>query len=73
MKLNVVQSANSNMTIISEWTDNPNGAKQAFHNQCKNLWADKDTTKAVVKIFDEQLDVFEGYSEFINKATPVEG
>ena len=68
MKLFVVQNANSNMTIVSEWNDNPNGAKQAFHNTCKNLWADKDTTKATVKILDEQLDCYEGYVESIIKA-----
>ena len=68
MKLFVVQNANSNMTIVSEWNDNPNGAKQAFHNTCKNLWADKDTIKATVKILDEQLDCYEGYAESIIKA-----
>jgi len=68
MKLFVVQNANGNMTIVSEWANNPNGARQAFHNQCKNLWADKDTTKATVKILDEQLDTYEGYVEHIIKA-----
>lgn len=68
MKLFVVQNANGNMTIVSEWADNPNSAKQAFHNTCKNLWADKDTTKATVKILDEQLDTYEGYVEHIIKA-----
>lgn len=67
-KLFVVQNSDSNMTIVSEWNDNPNGAKQAFHNTCKNLWADANTQKATVKILDEQLDNYEGYRESIIKA-----
>lgn len=70
MKLFICQSTNGNMTIVSEWTDNRNGAIQAFHNTCKNLYADKDTTQAYVAIFDEQLNVYEGYREFINKVEP---
>lgn len=70
MKLFVVQTASGNMTIISEWTDNPNGAKQAFHNTCKNLYADKNTTSAYVAILDEQLDIYGGFKEFINKPQP---
>ena len=67
MKLFVVQIANGNMTTISEWTDNPNSAKQAYHNTLKNLYADKDTTQAYVAILDEQLDVYQGCKEFVNK------
>ena len=67
-KLFVVQNADSNMTIVSEWNDNPSGAKQAFHNTCKNLLADAQTSNATVKIMDEQLDTYEGYKEFISKA-----
>ena len=52
-KLFVVQTADGNMTIVSEWTDNPNGAKQAFHNQCRMLYSDKDTSSAYVAILDE--------------------
>ena len=70
MKLFVVQTANGSMTIISEWTDNPNGAKQAFHNQCKNLYADAQTEQAYVAILDEQLDVYQGFKEFVNKVQP---
>lgn len=67
-KLFVVQNADSNMTIVSEWNDNIKGAKQAFHDTCKNLWADSGTTNATVKILDEQLDNYEGYKESIHKA-----
>lgn len=69
-KLFIVQTANGNLTIVSEWNDNPNGAIQTFHNTCKNLWADKDTTQAYVEILDEQMNVYKGYREFINKVEP---
>ena len=72
MRLFVCQNTNGNMTIVSEWNDNPNGAKQAFHNTCKNLWADKDTTKATVKILDEQLDKVDKYEEIIVHAVEAE-
>lgn len=72
MKLFVTQTANGNMTIVSEWTDNENGAKQAYHNQLKNLYADAQTTQAYVAIMDEQLDVYGGFKEFVNKVVPEE-
>ena len=70
MKLWVVQTANGNMTIVSEWTDNEAGAKQAYHNTLKNLYADKDTEQAYVAIIDAQLNVYQGYREFVNKVQP---
>lgn len=66
-KLDVVQKVNGNIVVKSTWTDNPNGAKQAFHDVCKNLYADKDTTSGVVVILDDNLDVFQGMKEFIQK------
>lgn len=63
----VVQKVNGNITIVSSWKDNLNGAKQAFHNQCKNLYADSDTNSGVVAILDDNLDVVEGKREFIQK------
>ena len=67
MKYDVVQKVVGNITIVSTWEDNKNGAKQAFHNTCENLYADPDTTTAVVKIFDDNLDVVDGMIEFIDK------
>ena len=72
MKLFVIQTSDGNLTIISEWGDNPTGAKQSYHNQLKNLYADKDTTQAYVAIIDEQLNVYQGFKEYVNKVTPVE-
>lgn len=66
MKYVVVQSTGGNIIIKSEWSDK-NGAKQAFHDTCRLLYADPDTLTAVVKIFDENLDVVDGCKEYINK------
>ena len=67
MKYDVVQKVDGNLVIQSSWTDDKVGAKQAFHNVCKNLYADKDTTSGVVAILDDNLDVVDGCKEFIVK------
>lgn len=71
MKYNVIQSANGNTTIVSEWDDNPNGAKSAFHGTCRNLYSDPNTTRATVAIFDENLNVVDNNKEYINKAANI--
>lgn len=67
MKYDVVQKVNSNLVIKSTWTDDKVSAKQAFHDVCKNLYADKDTPSGVVAILDDNLDVVDGCKEFIVK------
>jgi len=64
-KLFVVQVVNGNMTTVSEWADDPKGAKVSFHNTCAALWNADDVITGEVKIVDENLDRFEGYSERI--------
>ena len=74
MKLFVTQVATSeqgtNMTIVSEWTDNPDGAIMAFHAQARLLRGEASVTSYTVKILDEQLNVYGGYVE--SYAKPVE-
>lgn len=67
-KYDVAQKVNGNLTVVSTWVDNKNGAKQAFHNTCKNLYADAETTSAVVAILDDNLDVVDGMKEYIVKS-----
>ena len=67
MKYDVVQKVNGNLVIKSTWVDNPSGARKAFHDTCSSLEADPETTSYVVAILDDNLDVFEGKKEFINK------
>lgn len=66
-KYDVVQKVDGNLVIKSTWIDNLVGAKQAFHDTCKALYADKDTTSGVVAILDDNLDVVEGKKEYIQK------
>lgn len=66
-KYDVVQKVDGNLVVVSTWADNKNGAYKAFHDRCALLWADAGTTKAVVTILDDNLEVLEGKKEFINK------
>ena len=66
-KYDVVQKVDGNLVIRSTWDNNLVGAKQAFHDTCKALYADKDTTNGVVAILDDNLDVVEGKKEYIQK------
>lgn len=66
-KYDVIQKVNGNISVVSTWTDNKNGAKQAFHERCKLLYSDPDTQKGVVAILDDNLDVVDGMKEFIDK------
>ena len=64
MKLSVIVCANGNYVIHSEHGD-AQAAIMEWHNYCRSLWNDKDTTKAVVKIMDENLNCYMNYSEEI--------
>lgn len=66
-KYDVVQKVNGNLTIVSTWTDNLVGAKQAFHERCKLLYSDAETTSGVVAILDDNMDVVDGKKEYIVK------
>lgn len=74
MKLFVTQVATSeqgtNMTIVSEWTDNPDGAIMAFHAQARLLRGEASVLSYTIKILDEQMNVYGSYVEFYTK--PVE-
>lgn len=65
MKLFVVKVVNGNPAIVSEWTNNTQGAIISFHDTCKTLWNASDVIKATVRILDEQLDCYQGYNEVI--------
>ena len=66
--LDVAQKVNGNMVIVSSWDNNNKaGAKQAFHDRCKLLYADAETTSGVVALLDDNFDVVDGCKEFIVK------
>lgn len=71
-KLFVEKVVNGNVEIVSEWTDNEQGACVSFHDTCKTLWNAPDVITARVKILTESLDLFEKYDEIISHAQPTE-
>ena len=68
MKYAIVKCTDTNFAIHGEYPT-IEAAKIAFHQFSAALWNDPKTTKATVKIIDEQLDCAEGYRESINKVT----
>ena len=66
MKYGVIKCVNGNYEIDSEWNANLNGAKVKFHDLCRILWNSSDVLSAYIMIVDEQLDVVEGYKEYIH-------
>jgi len=70
MKLAVVSNTNGNFAIHTEHGDNETAAIMEFHAYSRALWGDSGTTKATVEILDDQLDLYKGYKEVINKEEP---
>lgn len=66
----IVKVTDGNYNIDSEGYTNTNNAIVQFHRLCAALRNDPDTTTACVMIVDTNLDVVEGYREFISKAKP---
>ena len=64
-KFAVVECNNGNFNILSEWTDNKQGAIVNFHNTCAAYWNTQDVKRAMVKILDEDLNVVDGKQELI--------
>ena len=66
MKYAIVKCVNGNYSIHAEGFTSPESAKVQYHELCKNLWNASDVITAYVAIMDEQLNVVEGYKEFIH-------
>ncbi len=71
MKYVVVQSTGGNIIIKSEWSDKDKAVGD-FHNTCRLLYSDTETTEAIVAVLDERLDVVDGHKEFIKKTVEEE-
>jgi len=66
--LDVVQKVSGNMLVVSSWADTDKAkAKQDFHDRCRLLYSDAETTGGVVALLDDKLDVVDGCKEFIVK------
>lgn len=66
MKYYVIYVSNGNLQIpqITEHA-NLDSAKVKFHQTCATLWNEKTVITGYVAIMDNQLDVVDGYKEFI--------
>lgn len=67
MKYAIIKCTDGNYAVHAEGYTDIKNAKIAFHQLCAALWNDPNTTKATVKIVDEQLDCADGYRESIIK------
>lgn len=71
MKYSVIKVINGSYSIHAEGITDLGAAKVAYHGLCQTLWNAPDVQSAYVMIADEQLDVVEGYKEYIHHDAPV--
>lgn len=66
MKYGIIKVINGAYFVHAEGITNLGNAKVQFHGLCQTLWNAPDVQTAYVMIVDEQLDVVEGYKEYIH-------
>lgn len=66
MKYAIVKCINGNYSIHAEGITTLENAKTNYHGLCQMLWNAPDALSAHVAIVNEQLDVAEGYKEYIH-------
>lgn len=69
MKYAIIKVVNGAYSIHAEGFTDIATAKVTYHGLCQTLWNAQDVAKAYVMIVDEQLDVVEGFKEFIHHKT----
>lgn len=72
MKYAILKCINGNFFVHAEGITDLASAKTQFHGLCQTLWDAPDVITAYVMIADEQLDVVEGYKEFIHHESVAE-
>ena len=65
MKYAIIKVINGNYFIHAEGIIDIAQAKTIYHDVCKTLWNSADVITAHVMITNEQLEIVEGYKEFI--------
>lgn len=68
MNYAIIKCINGNFFIHAEGITDLKSAKTQFHGLCQTLWNADDVITAEVAIMDENLNVVEGYHEFISHA-----
>lgn len=66
----IIQCINGNYSVQSEGYIAVDNAKTTYHGVCQALWNAPDVITAHVAIVDEQLDVVDGYKEYIHHTLP---
>lgn len=66
MKYAIIKCINGSFSVHAEGMTELSAAKVNYHGLCQTLWNAPDVLSAYVAIVDEQLDVVEGYKEFIH-------
>lgn len=66
MKYAVIKVINGSYAVHAEGLQTVEAAKVAYHGVCQTLWNALDVLTASVAIVDEQMDIVEGYKEFIH-------
>jgi len=66
MKYAIITCVNGNYKIEAEGMTAIENAIVRFHGVCQTLWNAPDVLSAHVIIANEQLDVVEGYKEYIH-------
>lgn len=62
----IIKVINGNYFIHAEGITDLPTAKTNFHGLCQTLWNAPDVLDAYVEIVNEQLDVVDGYKEYIH-------
>ena len=66
----IIQVVNGNYSVVAEGITDIDNAKVQFHSLCATLWNASDVITACVMITDTNLDVAQGYKEFISHVEP---
>lgn len=66
MRYAVIKVINGGYSIHAEGLQTVEAAKVSYHGLCQTLWNAQDVLTASVAIVDEQMDVVEGYKEYIH-------
>lgn len=62
----IIEVINGSFFVRAEGIQTLEAAKTQYHGRCQTLWNAPDVLNAYVMIVDNQLDVVEGYKEFIH-------
>jgi hypothetical protein len=72
MKYAIIKVINGNYFIHAEGITDLANAKTQYHGLCLTLWNADEVLSAYVEIVNEQLDVVDGYKEYIHHDAPAQ-